>query len=128
MRKQLQRAHKITDQTNGGILVITEGVFGMSGDLGKLKEITDLKSKYNFRLLVDDAHGFGTMGDNGYGTGEHLGCHNEIDIYFGTFAKSMASIGAFISSTEDVIEYLKYNMRSQDFCEIVTNTNYNWSY
>ena len=89
----------------------------MSGDLGKLKEITDLKSKYNFRLLVDDAHGFGTMGNNGYGAGEHLGCHNEIDIYFGTFAKSMASIGAFISSTEDVIEYLRYNMRSQIFAK-----------
>lgn len=115
--KQLQRAQKITDETDGGILVITEGVFGMSGDLGKLKEITDLKAKYNFRLLVDDAHGFGTMGETGYGAGEHLGCHNEIDIYFGTFAKSMASIGAFISSTEDVVEYLRYNMRSQIFAK-----------
>lgn len=115
--KQLQRAQKITDETDGGILVITEGVFGMSGDLGKLKEITNLKSKYNFRLLVDDAHGFGTMGKTGYGAGEHLGCHKEIDIYFGTFAKSMASIGAFISSTEDVIEYLRYNMRSQIFAK-----------
>ena len=115
--KQLQRAQKITDETDGGILVITEGVFGMSGDLGKLKEITALKSKYNFRLLVDDAHGFGTMGHTGYGAGEHLGCHNEIDIYFGTFAKSMASIGAFISSTEDVVEYLRYNMRSQIFAK-----------
>ena len=115
--KQLQRAQKITDETDGGILVITEGVFGMSGDLGKLKEITALKAKYNFRLLVDDAHGFGTMGETGYGAGEHLGCHDEIDIYFGTFAKSMASIGAFISSTEDVVEYLRYNMRSQIFAK-----------
>ena len=115
--KQLQRAQKITDETDGGILVITEGVFGMSGDLGKLKEITDLKAKYNFRLLVDDAHGFGTMGETGYGAGEHLGCHDEIDVYFGTFAKSMASIGAFISSTEDVVEYLRYNMRSQIFAK-----------
>jgi glycine C-acetyltransferase len=115
--KQLQRAQKITDETDGGILVITEGVFGMSGDLGKLKEITALKGKYNFRLLVDDAHGFGTMGETGYGAGEHLGCHDEIDIYFGTFAKSMASIGAFISSTEDVVEYLRYNMRSQIFAK-----------
>lgn len=115
--KQLQRAQKITDETDGGILVITEGVFGMSGDLGKLKEITALKAKYNFRLLVDDAHGFGTMGETGYGAGEHLGCHDEIDVYFGTFAKSMASIGAFISSTEDVVEYLRYNMRSQIFAK-----------
>jgi glycine C-acetyltransferase len=115
--KQLQRAQKITDETGGGILVITEGVFGMSGDLGKLKEITDLKPKYNFRLFVDDAHGFGTMGETGYGAGEHLGCHDKIDVYFGTFAKSMASIGAFISSTEDVVEYLRYNMRSQIFAK-----------
>ena len=115
--KQLQRAQKIIDETDGGILVITEGVFGMSGDLGKLKEITALKAKYSFRLLVDDAHGFGTMGETGYGAGEHLGCHDEIDVYFGTFAKSMASIGAFISSTEDVVEYLRYNMRSQIFAK-----------
>ena len=115
--KQLQRAQKITETTGGGILVITEGVFGMSGDLGKVKEISALKSKYSFRLFVDDAHGFGTMGKTGYGTGEHLGCHDEIDVYFGTFAKSMATIGAFISSTEDVIEYLRYNMRSQIFAK-----------
>ena len=115
--KQLQRAQKITDQTNGGILVITEGVFGMSGDLGKIKEISKLKSKYSFRLFVDDAHGFGTMGKTGYGTGEHLNCHDEIDVYFGTFAKSMASIGAFVSSTENVIEFLRYNMRSQIFAK-----------
>jgi glycine C-acetyltransferase len=115
--KQLQRANKIVEETGGGILVITEGVFGMSGDLGKIREISQLKSKYNFRLFVDDAHGFGTMGKDGYGTGEHLDCHDEIDIYFGTFAKSMASIGAFISSTEDVVEYLRYNMRSQIFAK-----------
>ena len=115
--KQLERAHKITEQTGGGVLVITEGVFGMSGDLGKLNEITDLKEKYNFRLLVDDAHGFGTMGKTGAGVGEYLNCHDKIDIYFGTFAKSMASIGAFISSTENVIEYLRYNMRSQIFAK-----------
>jgi glycine C-acetyltransferase len=115
--KQLQRANKITDETGGGILVITEGVFGMSGDLGKIREISTLKAKYNFRLFVDDAHGFGTMGETGYGTGEHLDCHEEIDVYFGTFAKSMASIGAFISSTEDVVEFLRYNMRSQIFAK-----------
>lgn len=115
--KQLERAKKITDNTGGGILVVTEGVFGMSGDLGKIKEISALKKKYQFRLFVDDAHGFGTMGEQGYGTGEHLNCHDEIDIYFGTFAKSMASIGAFISSTENVVEYLRYNMRSQIFAK-----------
>jgi glycine C-acetyltransferase len=115
--KQLQRAQKITETTGGGILVITEGVFGMSGDLGKIKEISALKSKYSFRLFVDDAHGFGTMGKTGYGSGEHLDCHDEIDVYFGTFAKSMATIGAFISSTEDVVEYLRYNMRSQIFAK-----------
>ena len=115
--KQLQRAQKIIEETGGGILVITEGVFGMSGDLGKIREISKLKSKYNFRLFVDDAHGFGTMGKHGYGTGEHLQCHDEIDVYFGTFAKSMASIGAFISSTEDVVEFLRYNMRSQIFAK-----------
>lgn len=115
--KQLKRAQRIIDETGGGILVITEGVFGMSGDLGKIDEISKLKEKYQFRLFVDDAHGFGTMGKTGYGTGEHLKCHDEIDIYFGTFAKSMATIGAFISSTEDVVEYLRYNMRSQIFAK-----------
>jgi len=98
-------------------LVITEGVFGMAGDLGKLKEICELKKDFSFRLFVDDAHGIGTMGDNGRGTGEHFGIQNEIDIYFGTFAKSFASIGAFISSNKDVIEYLKYNTRSQIFAK-----------
>lgn len=117
LEKQLQRAQKITEKSNGGILVITEGVFGMSGDLGKLPEIINLKKKYNFRLFVDDAHGFGTMGKNGIGSGEHLNCQEGIDILFCTFAKSMASIGAFISSTSDVIEFLKYNMRSQVFAK-----------
>lgn len=115
--KQLERASKITEQTGGGILVITEGVFGMSGDLGKIDKLSELKSKYPFRLFVDDAHGFGTMGKTGAGVGEHLNCHEEIDVYFGTFAKSMASIGGFISSTENVVEYLRYNMRSQIFAK-----------
>ena len=115
--KQLARASKITEQTGGGILVITEGVFGMSGDLGKIDKISKLKSKYQFRLFVDDAHGFGTMGETGAGTGEYLKCQDEIDVYFGTFAKSMASIGAFVSSTENVIEFLRYNMRSQIFAK-----------
>jgi len=117
LRKQLDRATKLTEQTNGGILVISEGVFGMSGDQGKLKEIVELKKSYNFRLFVDDAHGFGTMGKTGAGTGEHQGCQDGIDIYFGTFAKSMALIGAFISSDEQVIEYMRYNMRSQIFAK-----------
>lgn len=117
LTKQLERATKLVEQSNGGILVITEGVFGMSGDQGKLKEIVELKKKYNFRLFVDDAHGFGTMGKTGAGTGEHQGCQDGIDIYFGTFAKSMALIGAFISSEEQVVEYLRYNMRSQIFAK-----------
>jgi len=115
--KQLQRAKNLTDKGGGGILVITEGVFGMSGDLGKLKEITALKKKYDFRLFVDDAHGFGTIGKKGIGSGEYLDCQKEIDVLFCTFAKSMASIGAFICSTADVIEFLKYNMRSQVFAK-----------
>ena len=117
LEKQLQRAKNITDKSGGGILVLTEGVFGMSGDLAKLKEITDLKKEYDFRLFVDDAHGFGTIGKTGIGSGEHLGCQKEIDLLFGTFAKSMASIGAFICSTTDVVEFLKYNMRSQVFAK-----------
>ncbi|MBK9399330.1 MAG: aminotransferase class I/II-fold pyridoxal phosphate-dependent enzyme [Bacteroidetes bacterium] len=117
LTKQLERATKLADQTGGGILVITEGVFGMSGDQGKLKEIVELKKKFNFRLFVDDAHGFGTMGATGAGTGEHQGCQDGIDIYFGTFAKSMALIGAFISSNEQIVEYLRYNMRSQIFAK-----------
>lgn len=117
LEKQLQHAEKITAESGGGILVITEGVFGMAGDLGKLKEVVELKKKYAFRLLVDDAHGFGTLGKTGAGTGEHFGIQDEIDIYFSTFAKSMAGIGGFIASNEQVIEYLKYNMRSQTFAK-----------
>ena len=117
LEKQLQRANKIVEETGGSIMVITEGVFGMSGNQGKLKEIVDLKKQYSFRLLVDDAHGFGTMGKTGAGTGEAQGCQDGIDIYFSTFAKSMASIGAFISSDEQVIDYLRYNMRSQIFAK-----------
>ena len=117
LEKQLERATKIVQKNNGGILVITEGVFGMSGDLGKLKEITDLKDKFKFRLLVDDAHGFGTMGETGAGAGEHLGVQDKIDVYFATFAKAMAGIGAFVASNEDVVNYLRYNMRSQTFAK-----------
>lgn len=113
----LKRATKWVEKTGGGILLITEGVFGMAGDLGKLKEIADLKKKYSFRLLVDDAHGFGTMGKTGAGTGEHFGVQDEIDLYFSTFAKSMAGIGAFIAGEEDVISYLGYNMRSQTYAK-----------
>lgn len=117
--KQMERATKLVEETGGGIMVITEGVFGMAGDQGLLKEIIEFRKsgKYNFRLFVDDAHGFGTMGKTGAGAGEEQGCQDGIDILFGTFAKSMASIGAFISSTEDVIEYLRYNMRSQMFAK-----------
>ncbi|MDX1349314.1 MAG: aminotransferase class I/II-fold pyridoxal phosphate-dependent enzyme [Putridiphycobacter sp.] len=116
---QMDRAKKLVADTDGGILVITEGVFGMAGDQGLLKEIIDFRTsgKYDFRLLVDDAHGFGTLGETGMGTGEFQGCHDGIDIYFGTFAKSMASIGAFISATEDIVEFLRYNMRSQVFAK-----------
>lgn len=117
LEKQLQRAKKLTDESGGGILVISEGVFGMSGDQGKLKEIVALKKKYDFRLFVDDAHGFGVLGKTGAGAGEEQGVQDEIDVYFGTFAKSMASIGAFVASTADVIQYLQYNMRSQIFAK-----------
>lgn len=115
--KQLERATKIVQETGGAILVITEGVFGMRGDQGKLKEIAELKKKYKFRLFVDDAHGIGVMGKNGGGTGEEQGCQNGVDIYFGTFAKSFAMIGGFIASDEDIIEYLRYNMRSQIYAK-----------
>jgi len=115
--KQLERATRIVNETGGSILLITEGVFGMSGDMGRIKDIVALKKKFNFRLFVDDAHGFGTMGKTGAGTGEEQGVQDDIDIYFGTFAKSMAMIGGFISSKEDVIEYLRYNMRSQIFAK-----------
>ena len=117
LEKNLKRATKITLDTGGGILVISEGVFGMRGEQGRLKEITDLKEKYNFRLLVDDAHGFGTLGSTGAGAGEEQGVQNKIDVYFATFAKSLASTGAFIASDKEVIDYLKYNMRSQVFAK-----------
>ena len=115
--KQMKRASDTVAETGGAILVITEGVFGMGGDQGILKEIVAMKQKYSFRLLVDDAHGFGTMGKTGAGTGEEQGVQDQIDIYFSTFAKSMASIGAFISSDEQVADYLRYNMRSQIFAK-----------
>jgi glycine C-acetyltransferase len=115
--RQLRRATELVKETGGAILLITEGVFGMGGDQGKLREIVALKEKYQFRLLVDDAHGFGTMGRTGAGTGEEQGVQDEIDIYFSTFAKSMGSIGAFISTDKQVIEYLQYNMRSQIFAK-----------
>ena len=115
--KQLQRAERMTEQTDGGILVITEGVFGMSGAQGKLTQIIDLKNKYKFRLLIDDAHGFGTMGKTGAGTHEAQNCVDGVDIYFGTFAKSMAGIGAFVAADTEIINYLRYNMRSQTFAK-----------
>lgn len=117
--KQLKRAVELTKTTGGGILVITEGVFGMAGDQGKLKEIAALKDKYEFRLLVDDAHGFGTMGKTGAGTGEEQGVQDKIDLLFNTFAKSGASIGAFISGEKAIINYLRYNMRSQIFAKSI---------
>ena len=116
--KQLQRAQALVDkQQTGGVLVITEGVFGMAGDQGKLKEIAALKKKVPFRLLVDDAHGFGTLGKTGAGAGEEQGCQDEIDLYFSTFAKSMASIGAFMAGPRTIIDYIRYNIRSQIFAK-----------
>lgn len=115
--KQLERASKIAEKQGGGVLVITEGVFGMAGDLGHLHEIAKLKAKHSFRLLVDDAHGFGTMGETGAGTGEHYGVQDEIDVYFSTFAKSMAGIGAFVAADKDIVDFLRYNMRSQTFAK-----------
>jgi len=117
LETQLERATKLVNGGNGSILVITEGVFGMSGDQGKLREIVALKKKFEFRLLVDDAHGFGTMGKTGAGTTEEQGVMDGVDVYFGTFAKAMASIGAFIASDQQVVEYLRYNMRSQIFAK-----------
>jgi len=117
LEKNLQRATKVAEQTGGGILLISEGVFGMRGEQGKLKEIAALKSKYKFRFLVDDAHGFGTLGENGKGAGNEQGVQDEIDVYFATFAKSMASTGAFIAADKEIIDYLKYNMRSQMFAK-----------
>lgn len=115
--KQLKRAQELAGKTGGGILVITEGVFGMAGDQGKLKEVVSLKKKYRFRLLVDDAHGFGTMGRTGAGTGEQQGVQDDIDLYFSTFAKSMASIGGFMSAEKSIVTYLRYNIRSQIFAK-----------
>jgi glycine C-acetyltransferase len=117
LERQLKRATELVKDTGGAIMVITEGVFGMGGDQAKLKDIVALKKKYQFRLFVDDAHGFGTMGETGAGAGEEQGVQDEIDIYFSTFAKSMGSIGAFISSEEKVVEYLRYNSRSQIFAK-----------
>jgi len=117
MEQNLQRATRVAEQTGGGILFISEGVFGMRGEQGKLKEIAELKKKYNFRLLVDDAHGFGTLGKTGAGAGEEQGVQDAIDVYFATFAKSMASTGAFIAADKEVMDYLKYNMRSQMFAK-----------
>ena len=116
-RKQLERATKLVEQSGGGILVITEGVFGMSGAQGKIKEIIDLKKEFNFRLLIDDAHGFGTMGKTGAGTHEEQDSIEGVDIYFATFAKSMAGIGAFVASTEEMTNFFRYNMRSQTFAK-----------
>jgi glycine C-acetyltransferase len=119
LEKQLDRAKRITEETGGGILLITEGVFGMSGNMGRLKEIVELKPKYNFRLLVDDAHGFGTMGPTGAGAGEAQGVQDDIDLYFSTFAKSMASIGAFVAGSKGIIDFLFYNVRSQIYAKSV---------
>ena len=117
LEKNLERATKMAEQTGGGILVISEGVFGMRGEQGKLKEIVAIKQKFNFRLLVDDAHGFGTLGKTGAGAGEEQGIQADIDVYFATFAKSMAGIGAFIAADKEIIDYLKYNLRSQMFAK-----------
>lgn len=117
IEKNLKRAEKMAAETGGGILVISEGVFGMRGNQGCLKEIVELKKKYNFRLLVDDAHGFGVLGKTGAGAGEEQGVQDEIDVYFSTFAKSMASIGAFVAGDKDIIRHLQYNMRSQIFAK-----------
>lgn len=117
LEKNLERATNMAEQTGGGILVISEGVFGMRGEQGRLKEIVELKKKFKFRLLVDDAHGFGTLGETGAGAGEEQGVQDDIDVYFATFAKSMASTGAFIAADQEIIDYLKYNLRSQMFAK-----------
>lgn len=119
LEKQLERATKLIEGTEGGILVITEGVFGMSGAQGNLKGVVELKKKFDFRLLVDDAHGFGTMGPTGAGTDEEQGVQEGVDVYFGTFAKAMAGIGGFVAATEDVVNFLRYNMRSQTFAKTI---------
>lgn len=120
LEKNLERATKVAEENGGGVLVITEGVFGMRGQQGKLKEICALKEKYSFRLLVDDAHGFGTLGATGAGAGEEQGCQDQIDVYFSTFAKSMAGFGAFIAGNKEIIRYLKFNLRSQIFAKSLT--------
>jgi glycine C-acetyltransferase len=117
LEKNLERATKMAEQTGGGILVISEGVFGMRGEQGRLKEIVELKKKFTFRLFVDDAHGFGTLGATGAGAGEEQGVQDDIDVYFATFAKSLASTGAFIAGDKEIIDYLKYNLRSQMFAK-----------
>ncbi len=117
LRKGLERATKLTQETGGGILVITEGVYGMRGDIGKLDEICALKKDFNFRILIDDAHGFGTMGPSGAGTDEHFGVQKDVDLYFGTFAKSMAGIGGFVAGDPAIVDYLKHNLRSQIFAK-----------
>ncbi|WP_033958153.1 aminotransferase class I/II-fold pyridoxal phosphate-dependent enzyme [Psychroserpens jangbogonensis] len=117
LEKNLERATKMAEQTGGGILVISEGVFGMRGEQGRLKEIVELKKRFNFRFFVDDAHGFGTLGKTGAGAGEEQGVQDDIDVYFATFAKSMASTGAFIAADQEIIDYLKYNLRSQMFAK-----------
>mgnify|MGYP006087418303 FL=1 len=117
LEKNLERATIMAEKTGGGILVISEGVFGMRGEQGRLKEIAALKSKYKFRFLVDDAHGFGTLGTTGAGAGEEQGIQDAIDVYFATFAKSMASTGAFIAADKGIIDFMKYNMRSQMFAK-----------
>jgi len=115
--KMLKHAKRVTDETGGGILVLTEGVFGMAGDQGKLKEIVSFKKEYGFRLFVDDAHGFGSIGKDGRGAAEFQGVQDDIDVYFGTFAKAMATVGAFVASDAHVVEFLRYNMRSQTFAK-----------
>jgi glycine C-acetyltransferase len=117
LEDRLKKAKKIIERTGGGILIITEGVFGMRGDLGQLDEISVLKEKYGARLFVDDAHGFGVMGKTGIGTGEHFGVQDKIDVLFCTFAKSMAGFGAFVCGNEKVVDYLKYNLRSQIYAK-----------
>lgn len=117
LKIQLQRAKKLTDETGGGILVITEGVYGMTGDQGNLKDIVSLKKEFNFRLLVDDAHGFGTMGATGAGTHQEQGVMDGVDVYFGTFAKAMAGIGAFVATDANIVDFLRHNMRSQTFAK-----------
>ncbi len=117
LEKQLQRATKLANETGGGILVITEGVFGMSGKQGDLKGVVALKKKYNFRLFVDDAHGFGTMGKTGAGTAEEQDVQDQVDLYFSTFAKSMASIGAFVAGDKLILKFLRYSVRSQIYAK-----------